>query len=48
VTGNTVELAYVDQGYTGDQPAQAAAAHGIQLEVISWPLPFSCFVNSFN
>ena len=34
VTGATVELAYVDQGYTGDAPAQAAAAHDIQLEVI--------------
>lgn len=34
VTGATVELAYVDQGYTGDEPAQAAAAHGIQLEVV--------------
>ncbi len=34
VTGETVELAYVDQGYTGDAPAQAAAAQGIQLEVV--------------
>jgi transposase len=34
VTGQTVELAYVDQGYTGDEPAQAAAEHGIQLEVV--------------
>jgi len=33
-TGETVELAYVDQGYTGDDPAKAAAAHGIQLEVV--------------
>jgi transposase len=29
-----VELAFVDQGYTGDQPAEDAAQHGIQLEVI--------------
>ncbi len=28
VTGQTVELAYVDQGYTGEEPAQTAAAHG--------------------
>jgi transposase len=34
VTGETVELAYVDQGYTGDAPAQAAAGHGIRLEVV--------------
>jgi transposase len=34
VTEQTVELAYVDQGYTGDEPAQAAAAQGIQLEVV--------------
>jgi transposase len=33
-TGQTVELAYVDQGYTGDEPAAAAAAPGIRLEVV--------------
>ena len=33
-TGQTVTLAYVDQGYTGDQPAADAATHGIQLEVV--------------
>ena len=33
-TGENVELAYVDQGYTGEQPAAAAAAHGIKLEVV--------------
>ena len=36
-TGETVELAYVDQGYTGEEPAAAAAAHGIQLEVVCLP-----------
>lgn len=36
-TGETVELAYVDQGYTGDVPTQAAADHGIQLEVVKLP-----------
>src|SRR5262245_15042901 len=33
-TGQTVTLAYVDQGYTGDQPAADAASHGIALEVV--------------
>ncbi len=27
-TGDTVEAAFVDQGYTGEQPAAEAAAHG--------------------
>ena len=36
-TGATVEVASVDQGYTGDEPAAAAAAHGIRLEVIKLP-----------
>jgi transposase len=34
VTGNNVELAYVDQGYTGDVPAQAAHEHGVKLFVV--------------
>ncbi|MCU0786205.1 MAG: IS5 family transposase [Verrucomicrobia bacterium] len=33
-TGENVQLAYVDQGYTGEQPADDAAAHGIKLEVV--------------
>jgi transposase len=37
VTGDTIELAYVDQGYTGEKAAQAAAQHGIQLEVVKLP-----------
>lgn len=37
VTGQHVELAYVDQGYTGAEPATAAAGHGIQLEVVRLP-----------
>jgi transposase len=36
-TGESVELAFVDQGYTGERPAQAARAHGIALEVVSLP-----------
>jgi transposase len=34
VTGESVEIAFVDQGYTGDQPAAEAAAHGMRLEVV--------------
>src|SRR5215469_2773184 len=34
VTGETVALAFVDQGYTGDRPAADAEAHGIRLEVV--------------
>ena len=37
VTGNTVEVGFVDQGYTGDQPEADAAAHGIRLEVVKLP-----------
>ena len=36
-TGNTVEAAFVDQGYTGDDPAEAAADRGIDLVVVSLP-----------
>jgi len=36
-TGQSVEIAFVDQGYTGDAPAEAAQAHGIRLEVIKLP-----------
>lgn len=36
-TGQSVELAFVDQGYTGDAPAQEAKEHAIQLEVIKLP-----------
>ena len=37
VTGAHVEVAFVDQGYTGDEPAAAAAEHGIRLAVIKLP-----------
>ena len=33
-TGESVELAYVDQGYTGERAAQEAEAHAISLEVV--------------
>jgi transposase len=36
-TGESVELAYVDQGYTGEKPAEAAKEHGIRLEVVKRP-----------
>ena len=44
VTGNTVELAYVDQGYTGPNAAEAAQQHGIQLEVVKHPMAKRGFV----
>lgn len=44
VTGNQVELAWVDQGYTGDEPAAAAAAHGITLTVVRLPQAKKGFV----
>jgi transposase len=34
VTGQSVELAYVDQGYTGGEAAEAAEGHGIRLAVV--------------
>lgn len=37
VTGQTVEVAFVDQGYTGEEPAQAAQAEGLQLVVVKLP-----------
>jgi len=43
-TGQAVEVAYVDQGYTGDKAAQAAAAHGLQLEVVKLPQAKKGFV----
>jgi transposase len=36
-TGESVTLAYVDQGYTGEQAADAARMHGITLEVVKLP-----------
>ncbi|MGI8622097.1 MAG: IS5 family transposase [Solirubrobacteraceae bacterium] len=36
-TGNAVELAWVDQGYTGDDPAVEAEARGIALVVARLP-----------
>ena len=36
-TGESVEVAFADQGYTGEGPAQAAGEHGIRLEVVKLP-----------
>jgi transposase len=36
-TGESVEIAFVDQGYTGEQPAADADANGIQLRVVKLP-----------
>ena len=37
VTGDAVEITFVDQGYTGDQAAQDAEAHHMRLEVVKRP-----------
>jgi transposase len=36
-TGNNVQIAYVDAGYTGEQASEAAEAQGIRLEVVKLP-----------
>ena len=36
-TGESVELAYVDRGYTGEKTAREAEAEGIRLEVVKHP-----------
>ncbi len=43
-TGESVEVAFVDQGYTGEQPAADAEAHGIRLEVVKLPTAKRGFV----
>ena len=37
VTGQHVVIGYVDEGYEGENAAQAAAAHGIELVVVKLP-----------
>jgi hypothetical protein len=34
ITGKNVELACVDQGYTGESAAEVAEKHGVQLEEV--------------
>ena len=36
-TGKSVELAFVDQGYTGEKPAEAVARKKIELSVVKLP-----------
>jgi transposase len=43
-TGETIEIAYVDQGYTGENAADAAEEHGIKLEVVKLPTAKRGFV----
>jgi transposase len=43
-TGETVKIAFVDQGYTGENAADAAAEHGIKLEVVKLPTAKRGFV----
>ena len=43
-TGQNVQIAYVDQGYTGEQPAQDALANSISLEVVKLPYAKKGFV----
>ena len=43
-TGESVTLAYVDQGYTGERAAEAASTHGIRLEVVRLPAAKRGFV----
>ncbi len=44
VTGETVEVAFADQGYTGEQAAEDAEAHSIRLEVVKLPTAKRGFV----
>lgn len=44
VTGESVEVAFVDQGYTGEQPAHDAEVYGIRLEVVKLPQAKQGFV----
>jgi hypothetical protein len=34
LTGGTVEIGFVDQGYPGENAAQQANANGIRLEIV--------------
>lgn len=44
ITGNNVELAWVDQGYTGPDAFEAAKQEGIELSVVSLPRAKKGFV----
>jgi len=36
-TGNSIKVAFADQGYTGEQAAQEAQQHGVELVVVKLP-----------
>jgi len=36
-TGRSVELAWVDQGYIGEEPQEEATARGIEVVVVRLP-----------
>jgi transposase len=42
--GENVKLAYADEGYTGEDPARAAATHGLELVVVRHSQPRRGFV----
>jgi len=44
LSGESVEVAFVDQGYTGEQPATDAENHGMRLEVVKLPAAKKGFV----
>ena len=44
VTDGAVEVAFVDQGYTGSDAAEAARTNGVELEVVRTPEPKRGFV----
>jgi transposase len=44
VTGESVTLAYADQGYTGQKPVEAAKQQSIALEVVKLPEAKRAFV----
>lgn len=46
VCEQSVELAFVDQGYTGDRAAEAAETHEIALEVVKWGPVSLCIAGS--
>jgi transposase len=43
-TGENIEIAFVDMGYTGEKAADQANAHGLRLEVVKMPQARQGFV----
>jgi transposase len=44
VTDGAIEVAFADQGYEGEKPAEAAAAQGVELIVVKLPQARKGFV----